>query len=173
MFSVNCLQCRSCPLASRQGRAGRWLPLPGWDSHFLPALTLALPHGRGDPHLSFPPCCSSLGKFISMANFPCHLQKERCKSSRAPCPRMSWGRGSRTPGDPAGLSLSPCLQLCPAPRQRSPQPSLRQIFCCLHLYFLCLPRAPNHSANSVCGERSWRVISRRISPLYSRLINSG
>lgn len=46
-------------------------------------------------------------------------------------------------------------------------------FLLLAFVLLCLPRAPNHSANSVCGERSPHVISRRISPLYSRLINSG
>lgn len=59
-------------------------------SRFLPAHTLALLQGGGDRHLSFLPCLSSFGKFISMAKFPGHLQKEPREglSTRAPRPRV-------------------------------------------------------------------------------------
>lgn len=111
-----------------------------------------------------------------MSNFPSHLQKEPCEGLRAPRPCMPYedgGAGHRKSGVRAGLSLGPCLQLCPTPAAIPPCPPPHARFSAACICAFVLPRAPNHSANSVCGERSPHVISGRISPLYSRLINSG
>lgn len=142
------------------------------DRHFLSAPTLALVQGRSDlTCLIF--FWSSFGKLISMDNFPSHLQKEPCRGWCArvhACHEDGWGSGTWESRGPTGRSLSPCLQLCRAPWQ--PPPSMPD-FLLLACVLLCLPRAPKHLANSVCGERSPRVISGRIPPLYSWLINSG
>lgn len=139
------------------------------DSHFLPAPTLALLQGRSDPHLPFLPVLIQFWQVHLY--FPSHLQKEPCKGLHAhvhAC-HVDGGVGPWESRGPAGRSLGPCLQLCRAPWQQPPTPDFLLLACVL----LCLPRAPNHSANSVYGERSPRVISGRIPPLYSWLINSG
>lgn len=136
------------------------------DSHFLPTPTLALLQGKSDPTCLFYQFWSSFGKLISMDNFPSHLQKEPCGGLPAHV-QVCHEDGAVGPGESRG----PAPACSPAKLRGSnpPVPDVLLLACVL----LCLSRAPNHSANSMCGERSPRVISRRIPPLYSWLINSG
>lgn len=129
------------------------------DSHFLPAPTLALLQGRSDPTCLFHQfwevnLYGQLSKPFakSLARLHVHAYHEDGavgpEESRGPAPACS----------PAMLRGS-----------NPPMPDVLLLACVL----FSLPRAPNHSANSMCGERSPRVISGWIPPLYSWLINSG
>lgn len=100
-------------LQTRQRQAYDFLCLAR-DRHFLPAHSLTLLQGKVDHHLSFLAGCSSFGKFISVASFPSHLQKNVAGTymSHIHVCGEDGGVGCQESRTLAGLNVSPYLQLC-------------------------------------------------------------
>lgn len=144
------------------------------DCHFLSAPALALLQGK----VTSPVSCFLIQFW--QAHLYGQLSKQSAKRAlqglMCPCPHGHEDHphedGAVGPWDstgPAGRSLGPCCSSAELHGSNPPMSDFLLLACVL----LCLPRAPNRLANSVCGERSPRVISGRIPPLYSWLINSG
>lgn len=152
-------------LASRQGRAGGQLPLPGLGSCFLPAHTLRCEQRWPSPFSST--LLLQFGQIHLYINFTSHLQKEPCEGLHAPHPCVPYedgGAGHResgTPGErgPGRAQPWPLPEALPNTGSNPPLPPAPcQIFCCLHLCF-CASESPKPLSKQCVGERSPHVIS--------------
>lgn len=153
LISSPCLQ-------TRQG--SRWLPRTATFSLLPPWLYCKAEVNSPVFSTSFDPVLASSSLWTAFQGI--------CKKSFARVYVHTMRMGQWDPGR-AGVQQDavPACSSAELHGSNPPKPDFLLLACVL----LCLPRAPNHSANSMCGERSPRVISGRIPPLYSWLINSG
>lgn len=151
---------------SGQGRAGRWLPLPGPGPLLSPCSHPGFTAKQGHPS----PFFSTLLLWFWQIHLSSQLSKPfakravrgltRCVRVYAPHAHACCedeGAGPWENGRPGRAQPWPLPAALPSAVAAIPLPV--PDFLLLAFVLLCLPRAPNHSANSVCGERSPRVIS--------------